>query len=224
MTTDPLVPLSPAATPTEATYVSLDSAFVHFDSQLFDGELRGAALITLQRQPGSHGFFSAAKFIDRTGGESPVDEIGLNPAGFRDRSDEEILATLAHEMCHLWQRRCGHPGRGGHHNREWADKMQELGLVPTTTGEIGGRQTGDRVTHVIVRGGPFDRACQEILADGRRIVRFEDRTDERSERIRQAKAASHTTFICPACRQKVRGRPSTFVNCGHCKVKLTAKA
>jgi predicted SprT family Zn-dependent metalloprotease len=210
-------------TPTDVTYISLDEAFAHFNNELFDGELP-AILITLQRRKDVRGYFSAAKFARRGSVGNPIDEIALNPATFHGRSDPEILSTLVHEMVHLWQRHRGQPGRGRHHNGEWADRTQAAGLMPTTTGEIGAPRTGDHVTHVIIPGGPFDLACQMLLAGGRRVIWFQDLTDERSERLRKAKAAAHTLFVCPQCReQNVRGRPSTHVVvCGDCGVRLVA--
>jgi hypothetical protein len=51
-----------------------------------------------------------------------------------------VLSTLVHEQAHLWQHHFGKPGRGRYHNREWAAKMVEIGLIPSATGEPGGKQ------------------------------------------------------------------------------------
>jgi hypothetical protein len=63
-------------------------------------------LITYQRQRNSFGYFSQGRFGTREGVEI-AHEIALNPKHFRERTEEEILATLAHEMCHLWQHEFG---------------------------------------------------------------------------------------------------------------------
>jgi len=214
----------PATTPTEITYIGLDDAFAHFNSELFGGELP-SALITLQRKARTRGYFSAAKFARRGSNGSPIDEIALNPATFHRRTDPEILSTLVHEMVHLWQKHCGKRGDRvrRYHDVEWADQMEVAGLLPTTTGEPGAPRTGDRVTHLIIAGGAFDLACQALLADGRQLIWFQDRTDERSERLRKAKNASHTAFVClQCCNQRVRGRPSSRVMCGDCGIPLVA--
>ena len=44
------------------------------------------------------------------------------------RPIEESMGTLVHEMVHFWQQEFGTPSRRGYHNREWADKMEALGL------------------------------------------------------------------------------------------------
>ena len=40
----------------------------------------------------------------------------------------DILGTLVHEMCHQWQHELGNPSRSGYHNKEWGNKMKEVGL------------------------------------------------------------------------------------------------
>ena len=70
----------------------------------------------------------------------------------------DILGTLVHEMCHQWQHELGNPSRSGYHNKEWGNKMKEVGLYPSSTGQPGGRQTGQQVSHFIVEGGAFDVA------------------------------------------------------------------
>ena len=97
-----------------------------------------------------------------------TDEIALNPAHFAGRTPAEMLSTLVHEMAHLWQHHFGKPSRSGYHNKEWAAKMREIGLIPTDTGQPGGKDTGQKVTHNIEEGGRFDQACTAFLATGTR--------------------------------------------------------
>ena len=57
----------------------------------------------------------------------------------------------------------------GYHNKEWAAKMREIGLMPTDTGQPGGKDTGQKVTHFIEPGGRFEQACTAYLATGAAI-------------------------------------------------------
>src|SRR5262249_48952647 len=127
------------------------------------GELPNC-LITLQRRNRTYGYFSGDRF-GRTDG-LVTDEIALNPRHFFNRPVAEVLATLAHEMAHLWQHHHGKPGRNRYHNPEWADRMKAIGLQQTTTGEEGGDETGDRVHHYIVPDGPFDATVRKLLTRG----------------------------------------------------------
>ena len=131
------------------TYPALDFARDYFNRKLFGGELR-PCLITVQRRRTACGFFAPAKF--RSHDHSDVaDEIGLDPRYWGPpRTDTENLSVLVHEMVHLWQHHCGRKrSRGGYHNREFARKMFEVGLITSDTGERGGKPIGTRMSHYI---------------------------------------------------------------------------
>ena len=50
--------------------------------------------------------------------------------------------------------------------------MKEIGLQPSTTGEPGGKETGQSVTHYILPGGPYATAYAKLrsLAEGARLA------------------------------------------------------
>mgnify|MGYP002712981825 CR=1 FL=1 len=147
--------------PTTEVYSELQEAFEHFNAALFDGALP-PCLITLQRERRTFGYFSRNRFIQRASREQ-VDEIAMNPSYFGIRSIAETLSTLVHEMVHQWQFHHGQPGRRGYHNKEWAARMEAVGLMPSDTGEPGGKRVGERMTHYVIEGGAFDLACAELL-------------------------------------------------------------
>lgn len=148
--------------PTEQTYNELQVAYEYYNTHLFDGDLP-PCLITLQRSKKTYGYFSPDRFVSR---ESEItDEIAMNPTYFATRKVEEVLSTLVHEMVHLWQYHYGKPGRGRYHNRQWAEKMQSIGLMPSHTSAEGGKTTGDKVSHYIIDGGLFDEVSQSLLTD-----------------------------------------------------------
>jgi hypothetical protein len=70
--------------------------------------------------------------------------------------------------------------RNGYHNKEWAVKMRAIGLIPTHTGEPGGKETGQKVTHAIAPGGRFKRACSAFLASGGAVVLYHERQERGS--------------------------------------------
>ena len=146
--------------PTEQTYSELQRAYDHFNQALFGGELP-PCLITLQREKRTYGYFSAKRFSNAAG--DLTDEIAMNPTYFAVVPLVETMQTLAHEMCHLWQHHFGQPGRGRYHNEEWAGKMEAIGLMPSSTGQPGGKRTGDHVADYAIQGGPFLTACAELL-------------------------------------------------------------
>lgn len=127
-----------ADNPTLKTYDGLNRAYAFFNDRLFAGELP-AYLVTLQRAKKAYGYFAGGRFGSKDG-KTVTDEIALNPSHFRDRTTEQSLSTLVHEMVHLWQHHFGKPSRAAYHNKEWAAKMHMVGLVPSDTGQPGGKE------------------------------------------------------------------------------------
>lgn len=147
---------------TGATYTCLDEAFKFFNDRLFQNRLP-EVMILLQRKRGAYGYFWAEQFTHRDGIEH-VHEIALHPETI-GRPLKEVLSTLVHEMTHLEQQEFGTPGKGGHHNKEWAKLMLEVGLKPEAVGDPD-KMTGRKVSHAIIPGDKFDVACDEFLKTG----------------------------------------------------------
>jgi predicted SprT family Zn-dependent metalloprotease len=152
--------------PTREAYSELQQAYDFFNEELFEGQLP-SCLITLQREKSTFGYFSAKRFGSIQGGYT--DEIAMNPTYFAAVPLLETMQTLAHEMCHLWQHHFGKPGRVRYHNDEWANKMESIGLMPSSTGQPGGRRTGDRMADYAIEGGPFLEATKRLITQDFRI-------------------------------------------------------
>jgi predicted SprT family Zn-dependent metalloprotease len=148
--------------PTPEAYAELQRAYDHFNDRLFGRTLPGC-LITLQREKRTCGYFSKARFANLDG--LLTDEIALNPAFFAVVPLVETLQTMVHEMVHQWQAYHGSPGRGRYHNDQWADKMESIGLMPSSTGQPGGRRTGDHMADYAIEGGRFLKACKALVTD-----------------------------------------------------------
>lgn len=147
--------------PTLSFYAALQRAYEHFNAQLFDHALPHC-LITVQRERGTWGFFSAERWAHNPSGKT-LHEIALNPAYFARHSVLEVFQTLVHEMVHLWQHEHGKPSRARYHNSEWAEKMERLGLMPSDTGQPGGRRTGQCMNDYPIRGGRFEVAARALI-------------------------------------------------------------
>jgi predicted SprT family Zn-dependent metalloprotease len=149
--------------PTSEFYGRLQDAYDYFNQHLFDGALPHC-LITVQREKNTMGFFSAARWSND--GTSEVHEIALNPAYFARRKVIEVFQTLVHEQCHVWQHEYGSPSRTGYHNREWSEKMEAIGLMPSSTGEPGGGKIGQKMSDYPAEGGRFKQACIKLIMAG----------------------------------------------------------
>jgi hypothetical protein len=142
--------------PTADTYAALQAAFDYFNQQLFAGSLP-PCLITLRSSPRAYGYLHRRRFVNLAGEQ--VDELGLNPGYFALQSREEVFSTLVHEMVHHWQHHHGQPARSVAHNKQWAAKMEAIGLMPSATGQPGGKRTGQQMSDYILPGGAFLAAC-----------------------------------------------------------------
>src|SRR5215510_11206683 len=145
-------------------YQGFQKAYDFFNRELFSGRLP-QVLVTLQRHANTRGYFSPKRFKGRVEKET-VHELALNPDTFTDRTDEMILSTLVHEMCHVWQETYGEPSRRGYHNRQWAGKMQAVGLHPSSTGEPGGMETGQAMSHYILPEGRYVKTFAKLAQSG----------------------------------------------------------
>lgn len=188
-------------------------AFRFFNDRLFGGTLPDA-MVVLHRKNGARGYHRSDAYVARSeDADKPfVNEIALNPEAFDDRTDRQIFSTLVHEMCHLWEHAFGKDYNKGSHTKEWAHKMEMIGLIPSSTGEPGGKQTGRNVSHYIQIGGPFDTACTELL----RYVHFQY---ESTAPIKKApkQTIKRVKMACPFCVDvEVRATPGTKVRCGNC--------
>jgi hypothetical protein len=165
----------------------------------------------LQRHARTYGYFSPERFNGRID-KSAVHELALNPDGFAGRTDAMILSTLAHEMCHVWQQTFGKAPRKGYHDRQWAGNMREIGLQPSSTGEEGGKETGQSVSHYILPGGRYAKAYAKLAATGFALHWQSAPASEQGG----AKKSSKTKFTCPECGQNAWAKPDALLICGEC--------
>jgi hypothetical protein len=203
--------------PTQSAYRHLAEAYVHFNRELFQNQLP-ACLITMQRRKGAYGFFAAERFASPTAPANAIDEIALNPAHFSGRRPTAIFATLAQEMVHAWQHHHGKPGRLGYHNREWAQQMRRIGLIPSDTGQPGGKETGQRMRCYVEQGGVFEHACRALL-DRSDVVLYHDRPQLEPE---AKKTSGKTRYACPNCKLRAWARSGVSLICEACDRKLLA--
>lgn len=150
-------------------YGSIQLAFEHFNTNLFEGTLPDT-LIVLQRSRNILGHYIEDRWTDKNG--KFTDEIALNPSYWRDGSLLNIFQTLVHEMCHQWQRYYGSPSRNGYHNSEWADKMESIGLIPSSTGknEPNSKRTGQKMSDYPANEGRFINESRKLVENNFSIL------------------------------------------------------
>ena len=215
------------------------TAFRHFNEKLFNSNLPNC-IITTQRHRGAAGFFAPDSYIQRKFDEDgdmiapeyTVHEIAMMPDVMFDRTDRQVLSTLVHEMCHLWQQIRGKPSRNGYHNREWAKKMEQIGLMPSSLGELDvrnpdlpedkklteqGTATGQAMSHYIIPDGPFDTACRELLNSGFQLIL------QQEKRLTLSAPKSKFKYTCPDCHANAWAKLNTAIICGECNTTMNCE-
>jgi predicted SprT family Zn-dependent metalloprotease len=218
-------------TETEAMYSTIQAAFDFFNQTLFRGELP-YPIFTLQRKNKAAGYYSQRRFKE-IGGDRYVDEIALNPNHFVAHGEMENMQTLVHEMCHMWQFLFGKPSRRSYHNREFAEKMRSVGLMPSSTGAVGGDQVGQNMSDYPIEGGVFIQAFESWQETGESIrwasleafmesgeavnptgqPGGEIKSDGKKARNKKNKYK----FECDSCNQRAWAKESALLICGICQ-------
>jgi SprT-like family len=187
-------------------------AWSWFNVELFDGQLEPCILNFSRKSKRNLGFFAPERWEKA---EQAVPEISLNPDQLH-RPLVDTMSTLVHEMVHQWQYQYGSPSRSGYHNREWGDKMKEIGLHPSNTGQPGGRETGQQMTHYIVEDGPFDQAFQAMPKD----YGIPWTSGLAQMKPTPKKIESKVKFTCPGCYANAWGKSGLLIKCKPCDLGM----
>jgi predicted SprT family Zn-dependent metalloprotease len=204
---------------TSKTYQDIQTAYDHFNTELFNNTLP-EVLLTLVPHKSAYGYFRHEAFAvknPKTGttiqvvgkDKKPhiIHELALNPFSFGGRTDDQIMSTLVHEMVHLWQSLHGKAPKKPGHNREWADKMKSVGLQPSTTGKPGGKETGRRCSHYIIENGLFAKSAKRCK------IKF---TFSGTLVVKEKKGSKRTKYTCPMCEKNAYGTDDLNIQCADC--------
>jgi hypothetical protein len=195
-------------TPTSEQFSAFQKQFDHFNRTLF-GKALPAVLLNFSRKANTYGFFAPDRW--KNGDGTSTHEISLNPAYLAERAAEATSSTIVHEMVHLWQHEHGTPSRRGYHNEQWAAKMRDVGLMPSSTGKPGGDLVGYAVSHYIVDGGAFERAFQAMNKE--HVFPWQSWEPTGVGRARRL-ARNKVKYTCPTCNANAWGKPGLNIVCG----------
>ncbi len=209
--------------PTNAQFAAYRAMWGYFNAKLFGGAL-GHVILNFSRLARSLGFFAPDRW--RNVGDQVTHEISLNPAHLKRDNAKDSASTLVHEMVHLWRHEQPNPPRNGYHDRVWADKMEELGLMPSATAAPGGARLGYRMSHYIIPGGAFEQAfdamptnCQLPWTCG---IDDEVRGKKAKKAKKEAERKVKVKYSCPECEVNVWGRAGLHLRCEDCEEELEA--
>lgn len=211
----------------KAQYETLDKAYKFFNQKLFENKLPDCMLLMQRKGKRNLGYFHPERFVDRQlidearskkmkNSVPRIDELSLNPDNFVGRSDIEIMQTLVHEMAHVWQFRCTdkYP-RNGYHDKVWGRQMEAIGLMPSNTGEEGGKRTGQQMMDYPIKGGKFEIACKAFLKSNKiKLTSFP------LPAAASTQNKNKTKYTCPSCEMNAWAKPNANIQCGDCDEQM----
>lgn len=243
--------------PARSLYNSILFAFEFFNRKLFENRLPGV-ILTLSRKHNTAGYFVTNSYhstklnITKDDAYTPEilqtylkHELALNPEYF-SRTTEKTYSTLVHEQVHLYQHIEGTASRSGYHNADWANKMEAVGLLPTSTGKPGGKRIGQTMTHLIIPGGAYQNAYNELMENQEyqlqwAAIPYDSENTELIKSLKghisdpeisptdkeadtktpaEKKRASKTKYRCEICDVNAWAKPKVNLVCGDCGTEL----
>jgi predicted SprT family Zn-dependent metalloprotease len=146
-----------ASTPTEQHLIPapiVAALYAHIDDMraaFFDGKLPEVVLSFDVRNRKNLGHYCL-----RRNGLGVRWNVNLNPIHL-GRPLYEVLATLLHELAHAWQYEKGTGGKPPHHNREFVEKCEAMGIPTDSQGHyLGVNQASPFHDYCKAHGVPFE--------------------------------------------------------------------
>jgi len=214
--------------PTKEQYNTYQSMYDYFNAKLFKNELPNCILNFSRKNKKSAGHFSFERWENRDGVKTH--EININPLHLYRDSDMEVAQTLVHEMCHLWQFVFGKPSRKGYHNKEFAFKMKAVGLMPSSTGQEGGKETGQNMSDYPIEDGVFMKAfnkmpkkllfpfkSNEAHVSGGGVSAGGGAGGSESESTEATTKKGKVKYTCGGCASNVWGQSGKKIVCFDCE-------
>lgn len=159
--------------------------------------------------------------------------LGINPRHL-NRDLKDVLATICHEMCHVYENTYIHIPRGGYHDKKWEELMNDCGLeaVPLN-------KSRTAVATRIKDGGEFKEwvkifreeygedyfniveYSQELAHEVRTALGLGDEDDDEPKADNADKPVkkynrNKTKYTCPDCGAHVWGKSGLHIECSDC--------
>lgn len=164
--------------------------------------------------------------------------IGINPRHL-DRDIGEILATICHELCHVYENAYIHIPRGGYHDKQWSDLMRDCGLEPNflnksktavstkivDNGEFAQYVTGFKELHgedyfnIVEYSPEVEHKTKVALGieddDGDDSEDDTPKADNADKPVKKYNR-NKIKYTCPDCGAKVWGKAGLHIECTDC--------
>lgn len=191
----------------------LEDAYGVFNREYFNGELP-MVMITIQSSLKAYGHCTTKKIW--ASGSDRYYELNLS-AEYLSRPIENVLATLVHEMVHIYCMETGikdTSNNGRYHNKRFKTEAEMRDLKIAYAPTIGWSVT--EPTEVFIRNvknwGLYD-ACENY-----RLGALQ--TDDSEGTDKPRKKSSTRKYYCPVCGNSVRATKDVNILCMDCNVQM----
>jgi len=191
-------------------YAMLQAAYDFFNAKFFDSRLPKVFFTIDWHNKKSNGYFCPHKLVNKEDAEAKAKAsvIALNP-DYLARDVYEVLATLVHEMCHVWEFEefIKDPYKlTSYHSKRFEKRLSECNLKAVIN-----NKSRSSCSTVIPDDGIFKGIADEYLktkeflsiASTNAIKTEGDKAAEK-----KAKAKNKTKYVCTGCE--------TNLHCNEC--------
>jgi predicted SprT family Zn-dependent metalloprotease len=182
-------------------------------------------------------FVQADALYDKSS-DKKLQYLAINP-DYLNRKLKDILGTVCHELCHVYENAFIHIPRGGYHDKQWAELMTECGLEPKYL-----NTSKTAVDHKIIKGGAFEDFVKtftekygedffnivsyssELQKKTRKALGIKDDEDDDEPKADNADKPikkynrNKIKYICKGCQMKVWGKSGLSIHCNECDEDL----
>lgn len=205
----------------------LEDAYKILNREYFDSSLPEAA-ITIQSSPKTFGYITVQRMWKD--GDECYHEINIS-AEHLNRPPEKVLATLVHEMVHLYSMCNGISDtskNGYYHNKRFKIEAEKRGLLISYRKYIGYSITepADSLIALLRENDLLKSISHYRMMEGYELQTTggDDNDDNVPVGVRTGKKKTSTRkYICPSCGINVRATKNVNIGCLDCRVVMIRK-
>lgn len=204
----------------------LENAYAVFNQEYFDNGLP-VAMITIQSSRGAYGHCTTQKVW--ASGEGRYYELNLG-AEYLSRPIEHVLATLMHEMVHIYCMENGikdTSNAGRYHNKSFKAEAEKRGLKISKAGYIGWSVTEPTEEFIQnIQDWGLDAACENYRLGGEPDSGGIGPSGSGNElgtdgdESPKKRPSSTRKYLCPVCGNSVRATKDVNILCMDCNVQM----
>ena len=204
----------------------LEHAYAVFNQEYFENGLP-VAMITIQSSRGAYGHCTTQKVW--ASGEGRYYELNLG-AEYLSRPIENVLATLMHEMIHIYcmeNKIKDTSNAGRYHNKSFKAEAEKRGLKISKAGYVGWSVTEptEEFTRNIQEWG-LDAACENYRLGGETdgdctgAAGVGNEPGQDGDEHPKKKTSSTRKYVCPSCGNSVRATKDVNILCMDCNIQM----